>query len=729
MIRLRSVAVPVVLGVLIVVVGELSSGQGDGSRVDAAPPEQDSPPPAEDAVTILIGEDFKDLAQILEVAAAVKGRPILWEEGQVEGQIRIQPGTQLTVEGMWQLAVNSLALKGLAIVQTPETDALQVVAAENAASIARLEEPDLAGAEAGFLKVLVPLHSLSADRARAAVTLVLSGKGSKVDVLTESNALLIADFAPQLGQALDLLERIDVSQAPPQLFEVKLERADPTTLAALLTQIKAKETVVAGETLAGEFLPMTAENSLLVIAPYEEMSAWKALIERFDRQQALVTEHYQPRRFGLAETAQLVEEVVHGADSVLEGDSWKLVTDELTGTLILTTTPARQREVAQLMARLESTGSEARRPMRTYPIRHRQVSEVLGLLTGVLEEGVLESTEEPVDPEKPVMGATAPLTAQRGLLGDGTTGVTLSADEGTNRLIAIGEARLLDQLGPLIESLDVQEAQVLVEALVVNLSETQMRDLGVELRAAGVSNGVLYELSSLFGLGATAPSATQLPASTASGFSGAVLNPGNFSAVLNAIEDVTGGRTLTMPRVLVNNNQDATLDSVEESPYRSTNASSTVATTSYGGSSEAGTKISVKPQVAAGDSIVIDYSISLSVFVGDSADPDLPPPKQGTTLSSVVTVPDGFTVVVGGIEREVESDAISRVPILGDIPALGYLFSSRSKTTIKAKFFVFLRCNVLRDATFEDLKYMSREPLEKAGLDDGWPRLEPRVMR
>jgi len=667
----------------------------------------------------------------------VKGRPILWEKGQVEGKVRIQPGTWLTADEMWQFAVSSLEMKGRAIVQTPGTEALQVVAAEKAASLARLEAPGLVGAEAGFLKVLVPLRYLTADKARTAVTLVLSGKGSKVDVLAESNALLISDFAPQLGQALELLERIDVSEAPPQLIEVPLERADPTTLAAFLGQIKAKETAVAGKTLGGELLtgellPMAADRSLLVIAPGEEVEAWMALIERFDRREALVTEHYQPRRFGLAETAQLVEEVVHGADKVLESDSWKLVTDGLTGTLILTTTPAKQRQVAELLARLESTGPEARRPMRTYPIRHRQVSEVLGLLTGVLEEGVLEdgASAKAVVPERPVMGATAPLTKPRGLLGgDGDSGVVLSADEGTNRLVAIGEARLLDQLGPLIESLDVQEAQVLVEALVVNLSETQMRDLGVELRAAGVSSGTMFELSSLFGLGATVPSSVQIPSPSASGFTGAVLDPGNFSAVLSAIEDVTGGRTLTMPRVLVNNNQDATLDSVEESPYRSTNASSTVATTSYGGSSEAGTKISIKPQVAAGDSIVIDYSISISAFVGDSADPDLPPPKQGTTLSSVVTVPDGFTVVVGGIEREIETDAVSKVPILGDVPLLGYLFSSRSTTRTKGRFFAFLRCNVMRDGGFEELKYVSRKPLAEAGLDDGWPRIEPRVMR
>ena len=56
-------------------------------------------------------------------------------------------------------------------------------------------------------------------------------------------------------------------------------------------------------------------------------------------------------------------------------------------------------------------------------------------------------------------------------------------------------------------------------------------------------------------------------------------------------------------------------------------------------------------------------------------------------------------------------------------------YSTIVNNPIDARFFVFLRCNVLRDASFEDLKYLSREPLEQAGLDDGWPRLLPRVMR
>jgi general secretion pathway protein D len=220
-----------------------------------------------------------------------------------------------------------------------------------------------------------------------------------------------------------------------------------------------------------------------------------------------------------------------------------------------------------------------------------------------------------------------------------------------------------------------------------------------------------------------------LPIIEGSGGTAAVLDPGSFSAVIRAVENVTDGRTMTMPRMLVNNNETATLGSVLESPYTSTNASNTVATTSFGGSSQAGTQISIKPQVAAGDSLVLDYDISISGFVGEQADPNLPPPRQDTNLKSVVTVPDGFTVIVGGLEQESETSAEARIPWLGEIPLVGRLFSSTSESTSKSRFFVFMRCTVMRSTSFEELKYLSRGAAEELGVDDGWPKLEPRVIR
>jgi general secretion pathway protein D len=139
--------------------------------------------------------------------------------------------------------------------------------------------------------------------------------------------------------------------------------------------------------------------------------------------------------------------------------------------------------------------------------------------------------------------------------------------------------------------------------------------------------------------------------------------------------------------------------------------------------------VQVTPQITDGDRLLVQYQVSLSTFVGDSADPNLPPPRQETKLASQATVPDGYTVVLGGLEVETETDAETRVPVLGSLPLLGALFKSRSKTSQQSRFYVFLRCSVLRSTSFEDLRYLSAPALATAGIDDGVPVVEPRVIR
>jgi general secretion pathway protein D len=208
-----------------------------------------------------------------------------------------------------------------------------------------------------------------------------------------------------------------------------------------------------------------------------------------------------------------------------------------------------------------------------------------------------------------------------------------------------------------------------------------------------------------------------------------VLDPGSFSALVKALETVNEGRTLTIPKVLVTNQQAAQLNSVLQTPFASTNASTTVATTSFGGTQDAGTQISVTPRITEGDELSLDYTITLSSFVGDAASPALPPPRQQNMLKSTATIPDGFTVAVGGLEVETEGTSSTRVPLLGSIPILGALFSSQSRTRTKSHFYVFLRTSVLRSQTFEDLRYVSAGELAAAKLDDGWPRVQPRIIR
>jgi general secretion pathway protein D len=376
---------------------------------------------------------------------------------------------------------------------------------------------------------------------------------------------------------------------------------------------------------------------------------------------------------------------------------------------------------------------EARFGLRSIPVRHRAVEDLLGMLEDMLDEGKLPASEaageaadevielEPAPVEGGTGGRADPVRWQDQL--------TLSADPRVNRILAVGERRLLDEVEALVAELDVHFPQVLIETLVLSLNESQTRDLGVELQKIGTVGDAGVQLASLFDLGSPDPASGLIPPASGLGGVGVVLDPGEFSAVVRALETLNEGRTLTVPKVLVNNNEAANLASVLQTPYTSTNASDTVATTSFGGTLDAGTTINVQPQIADGDRLILDYQVSLSSFVGESVDPAVPPPRQENTLHSVVTIPDGHTVVVGGLEIESLSDGENRVPVLGAVPILGNLFKSSSTTRTKSRFFVFLRCTVMRSEGFEDLKYASRVALDEAGLDDGWPVLEPLVIR
>ncbi len=697
-------------------------------------------PPSVDDARWKVGAE-QDLADLLGAASAILQVPIEFDRATVSGPLTLRLPTPLRDEELLDLVHRNLAAKNLTTVQMPGSRGLTVVALDKAASLARLEERGLHGARAGFVKVLLELDHDRVDGASDAIKLVLSKSGT-VTAFKDTHSLLISDLKPNVIEALDVARRIDGPFTNLDVFEIKLQHTSPTTLVALLERISQTKKTVLGEKQSGTVLAHPEGNSVLVVAPALERDVWEDLVRRFDRADPVQTMNYSPRRFGVRETSKLILDTLGPQTS---GEGWRMVTDELTGTLVITATPSQHRIVQELFDRLEGSEKGPRRPMRSFPIKHRGVEELRDLLVSMLEKGALKDlpdvklaptgkvVDRPPPADEKVQGVTAPIpnlsvprSDSTGSLGDE---LVLTADKATNRLIALGTPRVLEQLEHLISELDVREPQVMVEALVVALSDTQTRALGVELVKQGVSGTVQYKLGSLFGIGNPSPTDPTPPALSGTGVVGAVLDPGSFAALVKALETVNEGRTLTIPKVLVTNQQAAQLNSVLQTPFASTNASTTVATTSFGGTQDAGTQINVTPRITEGDELSLDYTITLSSFVGDAASPALPPPRQQNMLKSTATVPDGYTVAVGGLEIETEGTSSSRVPLLGSIPILGALFSNQSKTKTKSHFYVFLRTSVLRSDTFEDLRYASGSDLAAAKLDDGWPKVQPRVIR
>jgi type II secretory pathway component GspD/PulD (secretin) len=683
--------------------------------------------------------DEVEVAELLDACSGLLKLPLQYDRAQVQGRVTIRSGPGQSPDAFWATTNRLLAERKLACIQGSGEEALGIVPIGEAAKLARMEPGKIEDARAGFVKTIVELHRADPAKVTASLVHALSTEGSLVQAIPESRSILIAGLTPQVLQALEIVKTIETSDDDVVVEEFSPAFVSPTAMAGLLERVGQTVNKVRGTPLKGTVLADPYTGSLLIVAPVGEVVYWRDTLARFDRPEVSVTREYQPRRFGLKETARLVEEVVGG-----EPGTWKLVQDELTGTIVLTATPAEHEAVRQLLNRLEAAPPDANRTVRSFAVRHRDVDEMLTLLDEMLGQGVPAAAPAPAATPAPAVGpapseatpSEAAAVEQKpdplatgGPVSVRADEVTLAKDSGTNRIVAVGPPRLLEEIGQLIESLDLRHPQVLVEALIVTLTEGQSRDLAVELQKLGTADGTLFRLASLFDAGSPDPSSSSLPVADGTGLETVVLDPGSFSGVLRALETVNHGRTLTVPKVLVNNNETATLDSVLQTPYASTNASTTVATTSFGGTLDAGTQVSVTPQITEGDELLLDYTVALSTFVGEAADPALPPPRQENRLQSSATVPDGFAVVVGGLEVERESEGESRVPLLGSLPLLGHLFKSQTESASRSRFFVFLRCSVLRQAQFADLKYLSVEDLRLARVPDDCPEVEPRVIR
>jgi type II secretory pathway component GspD/PulD (secretin) len=437
------------------------------------------------------------------------------------------------------------------------------------------------------------------------------------------------------------------------------------------------------------------------------------------------------------------EDVLPTIRKVISGSAGLATPLGRTNSILLADLRPNLDQVFQLLKFLDTASkAEGSDTFRVFSIRNRSALELADLLNRLAGTGYL-GLSEPTPGDQPGVRVApsgsdslsmrlpqavqaTPLAATALRVDHGKLFVI--ADEATNTLFATGDASLIDKLDGLVTTLDVMPSQVMLEVLILNLSDSDVLNLGVEFR--GIRDaGALGTLTSLFGLGAPNPGGDVLPAPSTLGLTGVVLNPGDFTVLVNALQVLNKGRALNIPKVLVNSNQRANLASVLQTPFLSTNVANVIATTTFGGTQDAGTTINVRPQIAEGDHLVLEYSIVLSTFVGPASAPSLPPPRQQNNLNSIATIPDGYTVALGGLETNSQTQGTSRVPIIGNLPLIGWLFRSDSRVITHSRFYVFIRASILRGADFQHLKFISDVDMHRADVDPHWPEVEPVLIR
>jgi general secretion pathway protein D len=291
--------------------------------------------------------------------------------------------------------------------------------------------------------------------------------------------------------------------------------------------------------------------------------------------------------------------------------------------------------------------------------------------------------------------------------------------EKTNSLIISSTEANLSTIRNVISQLDIRRAQVLVEAIIVELSETAAGSLGIETIFNGTDKDSVPIGISRFGgsgpdlLSIVGSVVDETDVNMSTNASASLLNtqgliagfgnltPGsdNFVGIINAIAQDSNSNILSTPSLLAMDNELATSIIGQEIPITTgeslgTNNANPFRTTSR---QEVGIKLEVTPQINEGSSVVLQIKIEVSGVAGvPMSGIDIITNKRA--IETTALVDNNQIIVLGGLVDEDTQDSVSKVPLLGSVPILGKLFQSSSSTTVKKNLMVFLRPTIITDS-------------------------------
>jgi general secretion pathway protein D len=305
---------------------------------------------------------------------------------------------------------------------------------------------------------------------------------------------------------------------------------------------------------------------------------------------------------------------------------------------------------------------------------------------------------------------------------DGNSKPVITFHRETNALIVSGEDAVMSQIKNLVAKLDIRRANILVEAIVVELSDTAAKSLGVETIFAGGSqsdtpigitrfpDGSGPDLLALSGSAAESgnnPTLSAIATNSLLASQGLVAGIGSFEtdgdafgAIINAIAEDKNSNILSTPSVIAMDNEEANLVIGQEIPITTgeslgSNNANPFRTTSR---QEVGIKLTVKPQINEGDSVILEIKQEVSGVAGPlTSSTDLITNKR--SIETKVLVDNNQIIVLGGLIDEDIQESISKVPVLGSIPLLGKLFSSTQESVVQRNLMVFIKPKILVDAS------------------------------
>ncbi|MFA0237073.1 type II secretion system secretin GspD [Vibrio sp. 10N.222.55.C7] len=467
---------------------------------------------------------------------------------------------------------------------------------------------------------------------------------------------------------------------------------------------------------AGNVVHYDPANIILITGRAAVVNRLAEIIKRVDQAGDKEIEVVELKNASAAEMVRIVDALskttdVKNTPAFLQP---KLVADERTNAILISGDPKVRSRLRRLIEQLDVEMATKGNNQVIY-LKYAKAEDLVDVLKGVSDN--LQSEKQ---------SSTKGSSSQRNQ-------VMISAHSDTNSLVITAQPDIMNALQDVIAQLDIRRAQVLIEALIVEMAEGDGINLGVQwgnldtgaviqygntgASIGGVMVGLeeakdtetttaVYDDNGAFLRNETTTESGDYStlASALSGVNGAAMSVvmGDWTALISAVATDSNSNILSSPSITVMDNGEASFIVGEEVP---------VLTGSTAGSSndnpfqtverkEVGIKLKVVPQINEGDSVQLQIEQEVSNVLGANGAVDVRFAKR--QLNTSVIVQDGQMLVLGGLidERALESE--SKVPFLGDIPVLGHLFKSTSTQVEKKNLMVFIKPTIIRDGMTAD---------------------------
>jgi len=490
--------------------------------------------------------------------------------------------------------------------------------------------------------------------------------------------------AKQSAESLSRFSRVPPEQLITKVIQVN--NANALELVPILRPLVAKYGHLAG---------VAAANALIVSDHAANVERIEEIIRELDSPSKYEVEVIQLREAWVGDLVTLLQELAPDelgtAGSKNAARKYSVTADERSNRLILRGDETFREKMRNLIRKLDQPSASGG-STKVIRLKHADAQNLVDILGGVMGEVAREG------------GSSA--TASR----PGTS-FAVFADEGLNALVVRGDPSLIQEAEQIVAQLDVRRAQVLIEAAIVEVSDELGQDLGVQFAAGDESGSSTPVLGTNFGnvgrslgdvLAAILNESVITPAAGGITIGAGERNTDGISwgVLIQALSTSTAANLLSTPSIITLDNQESEITVGQNVPFRTGEYTQTSDSISNPFTTierrDVGLTLKVTPTISA-DGLVRLVVEQTTESVADSIEDASDIVTNKREIKTTVLADDGETIVLGGLIRDDLQVTRSKVPLLGDIPVLGRLFSSESQSRVKRNLLVFLRPTIILD--------------------------------